>query len=158
RGEDLPTNPIDIANVSPAFLRRNRMLPLGWAGDRLLVGVVDPERSDGLAALSFAAGRAAEPRLMAVSAQKRAFHELYGGSADAAADTAATFEAPRWSDDAMRVRDNTDSGPAVRIVDALLETAIEQNASDIHIEPLADRLRVRFRIDGEIKTVREEAA
>jgi general secretion pathway protein E len=155
---DIPTTPVDVANIAPAFLRRHRLLPLGWAGDRLLVGVVDPEESDGLAAISFAAGCAAEPRLMSVSEQKRAFDALYGAAADSTSTDSLTSAATNWVDDTVRVRDNADSGPAVRIVDALLESAIEQNASDIHIEPLADRLRIRFRLDGELRTIREEPA
>lgn len=153
---DLPPTAIEVASVSVQFLRRKRVLPLGWSNGNLLVGVIDPEPSDGLAALAFAAQCAAEPRLISVSAQQRAFDTLYG-----AAEAAAREEAPVvsiWSDDAQRMRDQSGAGPAVRIVDALLERALEENASDIHIEPLPDRVRVRFRVDGGLRTVREEPA
>lgn len=154
----IPEAPIELPGVSAAFLRVNRVLPLGWSGEHLIAGVIDPTRSEGLAALAFAAGCAAEPRLMSVSAQKHAFDKLYGASEerDDPRDTAPVVAL--WSDDAQRMRDQSSAGPAVRIVDALLERALEAGASDIHIEPLPDRVRVRLRIDGELQTVREEPA
>ena len=152
----VPTAPVDIASVNASFLRRRHVLPLGWSKGALLVAIIDPENSDGLAALAFAAGCAAEPRLMSVSDQKRAFDALYGASDLETEEPAAPIAI--WNDDAARMRDHAEAGPAVRIVDAVLEQAIEQNASDIHIEPLPDRVRVRLRIDGELSTLREEPA
>jgi len=156
--EDVPAAPVELKSVSASFLRRRRLLPLGWSGENLLVGIIDPEQSDGLAALSFAAQCAAEPRLMSVSAQKHAFDALYGASEETEAAEPASPVVALWPDDTQRMRDQSSAGPAVRIVDALLESALEANASDIHIEPLPDRVRVRLRIDGELKTVREEPA
>lgn len=156
--EDVPQAPIELAGVSAAFLRSNRVLPLGWSGEHLIAGVIDPTRSEGLAALAFAAGCAAEPRLMSVSVQKHAFDKLYGASEEPNELGDAASVVSLWSDDAQRMRDQSSAGPAVRIVDALLERALEAGASDIHIEPLPDRVRVRLRIDGELQTVREEPA
>jgi general secretion pathway protein E len=153
---DIPAAPIEVNDVSVSFLRRRRLLPLGWSGDNLLVGIVDPQQSDGLAALAFATQHATEPLLMSVSAQKRAFDMLFGATETAESEVAATPSL--WADDAQRVRDQSSAGPAVRLVDALLEEALEQNASDIHIEPLPDRVRVRLRVDGALKDLREEPA
>src|SRR5262249_3328773 len=155
---EIPTSAIDLPGVSANFLRRHRVLPLGWSDENLLAGVIDPERSDGLAALSFAAGCAAEPRLMALSDQKRLFDTLYGESADAIVEERETSAASAWVSDAVSMRDHAEAGPAVRLVDAILERAIEENASDIHIEPLPDRVRVRLRVNGALATIREEQA
>jgi general secretion pathway protein E len=156
---DVPQKPIALSSVSGAYLRARRCLPLGWSGAHLLVGVIDPTESDGLAALTFAAGCAAEPRLMSVSAQKHAFDTLYGASDQRAeSESASAPVVALWADDAQRVRDAASAGPTVRVVDALLERALEAGASDIHIEPLPDRVRVRLRIDGELHTIREEPA
>jgi general secretion pathway protein E len=156
--EDVPQALVNLAGVSAAFLRSNRVLPLGWSGQHLVAGVIDPTRSEGLAALAFAAGCAAEPRLMSVSAQRQAFDRLYGASEEASDLAEAAPVVSLWADDAQRIRDQSSAGPAVRIVDALLERALEAGASDIHIEPLSDRVRVRLRINGELQTVREEPA
>ncbi|KAF0174203.1 MAG: proteinral secretion pathway protein E [Caulobacteraceae bacterium] len=155
---DVPTTAVEAPGVSAAYLRRHRVLPLGWAGDRLLAGIIDPENSDGLAALAFAAGRATEPRLMTPSAQKRAFDALYGAGDGEIGAEPATAPLSVWSDDAARVRDHADAAPAVRLVDAVLERAIDLGASDIHIEPMPDRVRIRLRVDGVLHVEREEPA
>ena len=49
--------------------------------------------------------------------------------------------------------DSIMSAPIVRLVDSLIEQAIDQKASDIHIEPMKDSIRVRFRIDGLLRTI-----
>jgi general secretion pathway protein E len=49
----------------------------------------------------------------------------------------------------------SDKGDVVRLVDLLLFEAIQRNASDLHIQPLRDRVLVRYRIDGVLLTVRE---
>ncbi|MBL8551355.1 MAG: type II/IV secretion system protein [Hyphomonadaceae bacterium] len=150
---DAPAAPVASGAVSAAFLRQHRALPLGWSDERLVVGIVDPTRAQGLAAIAFAAGCAAEARIMAYSDWRGAFDALYGADEEDAVEHPPTAI---WADDAARVRDQADAAPAVRLVDAILEAALESNASDIHIEPLPDRVRVRYRLDGELTTAREE--
>ena len=52
--------------------------------------------------------------------------------------------------EAMRIQagDNGDEGPIIRLVNLIIDTAYHMRASDIHIEPMADRVRVRYRVDG----------
>lgn len=47
----------------------------------------------------------------------------------------------------------TSSGTIIELVDSIIKTGMEKRASDIHIEPLMDEVRVRYRIDGELFTV-----
>ncbi len=157
---DMPALAVEVPGLSVNFLRRKRVLPLGWSGKSLIVGVVDPEDSEGLAALSFSAACAAEPRLLSYSEWTDAFARLYGAEdiASAQAASQARSIAAPWADDTDRVRDSADAAPAVRLVDALLERAINDGASDIHIEPLPDRVRIRLRIDGDLRIVQEEPA
>lgn len=51
------------------------------------------------------------------------------------------------------ISQNTSSGTIIELVDSIIRTGIEKRASDIHIEPLMDEIRVRYRIDGELFTV-----
>lgn len=153
---DIPATPVALKGVSAAFLRREHVLPLGWRDGELLVGVIDPDRSDGLAALAFAAHCGAAPLLMAASDQNGAFDTLYGAAFDE--PTAIEASSAFLADDAVRMRDHADAAPAVRLVDALFDKALELNASDIHIEPLPDRVRIRLRVDGALQILREEPA
>ena len=56
-------------------------------------------------------------------------------------------------DDVQRLRDLASEAPVVRIVNRLISRAVESRASDIHIEPLEQDLRVRYRIDGVLREV-----
>ena len=49
--------------------------------------------------------------------------------------------------------ESADDAPIIRLINALLTEAIRENASDIHIEPYENRLRIRFRVDGTLKEV-----
>lgn len=49
--------------------------------------------------------------------------------------------------------DSSDDAPIIRLLNAIMAEAIRSNASDIHIEPFENQLRIRFRIDGQLKTV-----
>ena len=44
--------------------------------------------------------------------------------------------------------DNPDDAPVIRFVQQIIKNAIQHDASDIHIEPMIDRLQIRYRIDG----------
>ena len=44
--------------------------------------------------------------------------------------------------------DNADEGPIIRLVNLIIDTAYHMRASDIHVEPMADRVRIRYRVDG----------
>ena len=48
------------------------------------------------------------------------------------------------------IKNTTMSGSIVELVDSIIKTGIEKRASDIHIEPMAEEMRVRYRIDGEL--------
>ncbi len=48
----------------------------------------------------------------------------------------------------MQAGDNGDEGPIIRLVNLVIDTAYHMRASDIHVEPMADRVRIRYRVDG----------
>ena len=71
--------------------------------------------------------------------------------------TASTRPRPSWPRRATSSRprpcesqagDNGDEGPIIRLVNLIIDTAYHMRASDIHIEPMTDRVRVRYRVDG----------
>jgi general secretion pathway protein E len=156
---DAPDHAVPIDGLSIQHMRRKRVLVLGLEEDRVIVGVVDPAGRDGWSAVGFAARRPTSLRLMAFSDWREAFDRLYGvEEADRASAMADGGDDAVWADDAARVRDQSEAAPAVRLVDSILEQALAESASDIHIEPLPDRVRIRLRVDGELKVVAEEAA
>jgi len=55
--------------------------------------------------------------------------------------------------EAEDLMDSTDDAPIIRLINAILTESIKEQASDIHIEPFEERLRVRFRVDGILREV-----
>ena len=150
---DLTDHPVDATAVTlvPANVcRRHTALPIGREDGRLLVAMADPAnvfaiddiRSiTGLEVRALVATRA--DVLAAIARYHRADGEL--DSLTVAMDSAADDSG---NDDLNAVREVTDDAPIVRYVNLLITQAIADRASDIHLEPTENDLRVRFRIDG----------
>jgi general secretion pathway protein E len=136
-----------LTDVLPArFLRHAKALPLAVTGDTVVVAVTDPLNRFNPAAIAAAAGRAVRLEVAVPieldAALKRLYpdEELPHAAEDSAADP--------LEDDTERLKDMASEAPVIRMVNQILNRAVETQASDIHIEPFEDRLRVRYRLDG----------
>lgn len=88
--------------------------------------------------------------------------EAYGAARQEPSDTPAAAEVQTDVERLLTLADRDllsteGKGPIVKLVDALLFEALSRGASDIHVQPLADRTLVRYRLDGVLQTVREVA-
>ena len=147
RPEDYPREVPPCADRLPArFLRGARALPLAETDDVLAVAVADPLDNFTPSAIAAAVGR--KVRLMvAVSIElEAAFSRLYKEPEPEAGPSETAGEPAE--EDAERLKDLASEAPVIRLVNQLIATAVETQASDIHIEPFEDRLRVRYRYDG----------
>ncbi|WP_396654294.1 GspE/PulE family protein [Microbacterium sp.] len=145
-----------VALIPDSMARRHIALPIARAGERIMVALADPGNVvvlDDLAAVMRApiVSVVAEPEaiLAAIDRYHRVDSEVeeltsaFAGSAEVETDP--------WSQD---VGDQgTDEAPIIRFVNLIISQAITDRASDIHIEPMRDELRVRYRIDGVLTTV-----
>jgi general secretion pathway protein E len=147
-----------------AFLKTNRLLPLALLPDRLVVATANPFDTTATAALAFLVERPVERRLATAGDIDRALDRLYGSpdgaergaSPDnslAGPDDSESEHAAGGGDDVRRLRDLSSEAPVIRLVQDLIVRAVEARASDIHLEPRVDSLRVRFRIDGALHTI-----
>ncbi|MBW7901603.1 MAG: type II/IV secretion system protein [Rhodocyclaceae bacterium] len=148
-------DPAALRLVPKALAARHRLLPLDLdrRSGRLTVAAAD---ADDL--IAFDRLRAALPerleldvRLAAASEIERAIDRHYGRelSIDGILREMATGEA-----DPQAAPDGGRGQPAVRLVDAILVDAVKREASDVHFEPEAGFLRIRYRIDGLLVQVR----
>ncbi|PWR24816.1 type II secretion system protein GspE [Zavarzinia aquatilis] len=131
--------------VAPRFLRRVRALPLAEGEAGMAVAFVDPLDTYARAALAFALRCPVLPQVARASDVEQALDRLLGaatGDAASGADEAADDA------DIERMRDLASDAPVVRVVNALIMRAVEARASDIHLEPGEDGLKLRLRIDG----------
>lgn len=139
--EDFPSEPPRVGPVPLDYLRQFRMLPLALEGEHLKVATSDPLDLESLASIKGLVGRPVRLVLATESDILAAIDERYG-----AAEKHEIAEAS--ADDIEQLRDMASEAPVIRYVNAMIAQALEERASDIHLEPLEDDCQVRFRIDG----------
>ena len=137
--------------------RENVVIPLAEADGKLTVIVSDPMDYETFDKLRFILNRQIEialaPREAILEAINRHYGQTVGESADSMlqefTDTAIDFTETD-DEDRMAGEEEVDesSAPIVRLVQLIITEAVQLRASDIHIEPFEDRIRVRYRIDG----------
>jgi type IV pilus assembly protein PilB len=154
--EVIPPSIVELVPESVA--RENAILPLEENGDELTVIVSDPLDFEVIEKLRFILNRQIEialaPRESILEAVNRYYGQTVGESADSMlqefTDTAIDFT--ETEDDSGGSDEEVDEGsaPIVRLVHLIISEAVQLRASDIHIEPFEDRVRVRYRIDGRL--------
>jgi len=137
--------PVLPDRLSSGFLRHARAVPLAVEGETLILAVADPLDPFTPAAVAVATGRRITLEVAVPIELEAALNRLYpeGDSMDPTTDGDSPLE-----DDAERLKDLASEAPVIRLVNLLITRAVETLASDIHIEPFEDRLRVRYRYDG----------
>ncbi|MEP6966953.1 MAG: ATPase, T2SS/T4P/T4SS family [Pseudomonadota bacterium] len=143
---DFPAEPVAPDRLSPRFLRDARALPLRETQAGVEVAFVDPLTPFGREALAFSLQRPVVPLVARSGDMEAALDRLYPADDLRAGEAGGVDEA-----DVERLRDLSSDAPVVRAVNALIGRAAEAQASDIHIEPTEDALKIRLRIDGALR-------
>jgi len=146
----LPERAIRPNQLSVPFLREARVLPLAESEDAVLLAGADPTNALTLRALALVFGKPVRFVVATASAVEDNLLRLYSSAATQgeAAESILTTASDVTDTDIARLRESASQAPIVRFVEKLIARAIDARASDIHIEPLERRLRVRLRIDG----------
>ena len=147
---DYPEAPVIEGRLTNQFIRHWSVLPLVENEDGLVVAMIDPLDRYVRQAVEMASGRPVMPRIALPSDFDAAYARLYEPQKNAQAQAAAHPEIGDEDllEDVDRLRDLASEVPVIRLVNQLITRAVESRASDIHIEPLQNRLVVRYRIDG----------
>jgi general secretion pathway protein E len=154
---DYPDAPLFHDRLKPKFLRRARVLPIAASDDRATLAMADPLDVFTRNAVSAALGRPVGVAVAVPIELEAAFDRLYAesaedGDAEEVLDEMAPDAAPA-EEDAERLKDLASEAPVIRLVNQLIARAVETHASDVHLEPFPDRLRVRYRYDGVLHEV-----
>ncbi|MEQ1577636.1 MAG: GspE/PulE family protein [Hyphomicrobium sp.] len=155
KADEWPERALPGIDIKPAFLKASRMVPIAADDSRIVVAVADPFNQGAIASLSFLLDRRVDSRLAASAGIEQCIERIYGHKAVAeAGPQVARIEGNESAvDDVRRLEDMASEAPVIRLVQSLVERAVAAQASDIHIEPRDDSVRVRFRIDGVLHTV-----
>lgn len=147
---DFPVDRVAVALVSAAVCRRHELLPVAVSGDRIAVAMVNPGNVFAIDDVREASGLHVDP-IVAERSDLLAAIARYHRADDELSDLTTTLEeenAPQESTDFGVGDPSDDDAPIVRFVNLLVSQAIQDKASDIHIEPAEREMRVRYRIDG----------
>jgi general secretion pathway protein E len=149
RAEDFPQAAILADRLSVPFLREARAIPIEETETAVVLATVDPDNALNSRAFGLVF---AKPLVFVVATASEiddAILRLYSsGPAESQVSAVSATAADVTDSDIARLRESAGEAPIVRFVERLIANAIDAGASDIHIEPLERRLRVRSRIDG----------
>ncbi|HMM58128.1 MAG TPA: type II secretion system ATPase GspE [Rudaea sp.] len=148
--KDCPEAPPPNVQMSVRFLKQYHVVPIAETETGVTLLMADPAETYPLQALALATGKAIEPKVGLPSEIDDLIERYYGQgrSAMGAIVENLSDEASRSEDDIEHLRDLASEAPVIRLVNLVIQRAVEQRASDIHVEPFENRLKVRYRIDG----------
>lgn len=168
--KSVPTETLKLIPVDAA--RMYHFLPIGLTDSVLEIGIIDPENVQAMDAITFITAKLDKPfKLFLIktsvyntivgnygaldSQVDQALSELDAEIAGSKGDGGVTIEAGTKTSDSLKPGEEekiVEDAPIIKIVAVILRNATEGLASDIHIENIGDKVRVRFRVDGVLHT------
>lgn len=155
---DIELNPEVIKLIPLDIARKFKVISVSKINKTLLVAIGDPNNIYVLDALKFITGLTIQPVISPEAAIEKAIETYYadtggfteilrGMEEDPDLEIVSVEDSPSESDLMSAIQDK----PLVRLVDSIISDAIRTGASDIHIETYEKRIRVRYRVDGDLK-------
>ena len=136
-----------VGRVPGAVCRRHTAMPIGFEGGRLLVAMADPANVFAMDDIRSLTGLEVKAVVATRADLAAAIDRYYRADSDMD-DITAVMDAHEEEDELSKVKEIVEDAPIVKYVNLLITQAIQDRASDIHLEPTETDLRVRFRIDG----------
>ncbi len=147
-----------LQRLTPEFCKKNGVVPLRTEGQRVVVATTQPDNITLMDAVREKLG-APIKIVLTTAFDIRGAMELIGEKPEAATDVSEILADVDDGDvqvqeskekDAESTEKEAKESPVIRYVNHIIQLALQQGASDIHIEPSEKKLKVRFRIDGEL--------
>ena len=155
------TIPISMAQVVPKNIAKQfQVVPVRMERDELYLAMSDPMNFYAIEEVKKAVRKKIVPMIATTEGVEHAILVLYGNEGAARAIEAMKREAPTEEDNGEEAQftgnilnDNINDAPTIHLVNSIIERAILERASDIHIEPKEKELQVRMRIDGVLRKI-----
>lgn len=157
--------PTELAQVVPANIAKQyQVVPVRIIRDELYLAMADPLNFYALEEVRKTTHKKIVPMIAMANSVDRAIQVLYGNEGAAKAIEEMKREAALSGDDDEANRDmafsanligedNANQAPAIRLVNSIIERAVAERASDIHLEPREEEFSVRMRIDGLLRDI-----
>jgi general secretion pathway protein E len=154
---DYPDDALFLDRLHAKFLRRVHALPIAAGEERATLAMADPLDVFTRNAVAAAIGRPVTVAVAVPIELEAAIDRLYSepgeGDGGEPAFGEVVADAEPAEEDAERLKDLASEAPVIRLVNQLIARAVETHASDVHLEPFPDRMRIRYRYDGVLHEV-----
>jgi type IV pilus assembly protein PilB len=140
--------------ISESLARRHMLIPVSRDENIITVAMVDPLNLYAIDDVNIATGLNVKPALAMRGHVLTAIERFYGkeSAEKAVEDFKKEIGLEQITEIEEEILNEVSNAPVVRLVDSIIQHAIRTKASDIHIEPYENNIRIRFRIDGELKS------
>ena len=152
-----PPTPDALAQLKPDLCRKHRVIPVSLKGKLLALAMVNPQDMGAIDAIRSATGNRIDPLLSDQATIDREIERAHGVTVlqdsfeGLIKKVQKDFNLDRKGTKEKAVLTEADTRPVVGLVNHILTMGIRMSASDVHIEPRADRVDVRYRVDGELQ-------
>ncbi len=141
-------------NVSLRFLKQYHVIGLSSDEQSISIAMMDPEDEFVIDALKLVTGKDIIPKVGLLSEIDAALEVQYGEGRTAMEKTIDDLNVDDiGEEDLEHLKDLASEAPVIKMVNLIMQRAIETRASDIHIEPFEQTLKVRLRVDGVLKEI-----
>jgi general secretion pathway protein E len=143
---DFPGELLPDTELSHDFLRSVALLPIEITESTVVVATAKPFEMDTVRGLAHFLGKTPVTKVATTTDLQQHLQRLM--APDVSAEAGSTQSAFAAEDDIERLKDIAREAPIIKLLNRIVSQAVEQNASDIHVEPMEDHVQVRYRVDG----------
>ncbi len=147
-----------IQRLTPEFCKQNQVIPLRTEGSRVILGATRADNVFMIDEVRERLGGTPIKLVLVTAFDVRGVLEIMGEGKEEDVDVSKILsevddgdvQVEKQSQEAVDLEREAGESPVIRYVNYIIQTAVKEGASDIHIEPAEKKLKVRFRIDGEL--------
>lgn len=152
--------PSEMVSILPKNIAKKHMvIPIKVVGNELYLAMTDPLNFISIEEVQAATHKKVIPVIASAVAMERAVLNFYSNEGAARAieemkrDNVSGSSVEQSKDAVSYLEDEANSAPTIRLVNSIIERAVSEQASDIHIEPRENQVVVRMRIDGVMRMI-----
>lgn len=153
QASEILDSPPALDRLSVDYMRAARILPMKVDDGHVVLAMADPGDGAVVENVELVTGLRVKAVLVRPRDLMERFEEIFGEREGQATDEGGVELMPDDEEDVEHLRDMASEAPVIRLVNQIMSRAVEQRASDIHVEPFENELRVRYRIDGVLHDV-----
>lgn len=157
--EKVVIDPDTARSIPEALANKYGLIPINIENGRIVVAMTNPLNLFAIDDVKLVTGYEVEPVIASKDDIKKAIEKLYSkqNAERAVEDLKNEYNLPAMKEQDADYIDEINNAPAVRLVNSIITQAVKSRASDIHIEPYENHIKIRFRVDGQLHEVMRAA-